>query len=400
VKAVTNTSEMPQELAIFPPRPRTPLRYLNHPNKKGQIMFLSRLFTLGKKSSRPAREAHPGLEELETRYVPTAALGDTYVATLYQGLLGHAADPQGLAFWSGMLTAGTSPTQVANGILGSTEYRSNQVELLYENILGRQADLVGLDYAVDGMYYNGLTFDQVKVNLLASDEFFQAAGGSNEGFLQRTYQDILNRGVDPAGDAAFGAELAQGASRGVVAQQIVTSIEAEQIKVAGFYQEILSRPADSAGLNYWTNILAHGGRDETIQSQLLGSTEFSSQLQASLNQSGINDPNAAAQQFISSTGKFKGGHPVQQPPVQPPSYGGNSDNGSTDASNPADGSTVIIDYTPPPDTTVYVDTSSSYTDTSTYVDTSSSSDSSSSVDTSSSSSDSYDYSDPSSGCDC
>ncbi len=363
-------------------------------------MFLSRLFTRGKKSSRPARESHPGLEELESRYVPTAALGDTYVATLYQGLLGHAADPQGLAFWSSQLTAGASPTQVANGILSSTEYRSNQVEFLYENILGRQADLVGLDYAVNSIY-NGGTFDQLKVNLLASDEFFQAAGSGNEGFLQRTYQDILNRSVDPAGDAAFGAELARGASRGVVAQQIVSSYEAEQIKVAGFYQEILSRPADAAGLNYWTNILAHGGQDTTIQSQLLGSTEFSAQLQASLNQSGINDPNAAALQFIAVTGKFKGALPVQQPPVQPPSYGGNSDNGSTDASNPADGSTVIIDYTPPPpDTTVYVDTSSSYTDNSTYVDTSSSSsDSSTYDDSSSSSSDSYDYSDPSCGCD-
>src|SRR6516162_6617969 len=136
-------------------------------------MFLSRLFTREKKSSRPARESRPSLEQLETRYVPTAALGDTYVATLYQGLLGHAADPQGLAFWSVQLSAGVSPTQVARGILSSTEYSSRQVESLYENILGRQADIAGLDYAVTNIY-NGGTFDQVKVNLLASDEFFQA----------------------------------------------------------------------------------------------------------------------------------------------------------------------------------------------------------------------------------
>jgi Domain of unknown function (DUF4214) len=349
-------------------------------------MFLSRLFTRGKKPSRPARESCPGLEELETRTVPTAALGDTYIATLYQGLLGHAADPHGLAYWLGQLNAGVSPTQVAKGILGSTEYSSREVESLYENILGRQADLAGLDYAVNTIY-NGGTFDQVKENLLASDEFFQAAGGSNAGFLQKAYGDILNRGVDPGGAAAFGAELTKGASRGVIAQQIVSSFEAEQIKVAAFYQEILSRPADAAGLNYWTNTLAHTGQDTTIQSQLLGSTEFSAQLQASLNQSGLNDPNAAAAQFIGSTGKFKGGQPVQPPPVQPPALGGNCDNGSPEADNPATGNTVIIDYTPPPDTTVYVDTSSSYTDTATCDD------------TSSSSSDSYDCSDPSSGCD-
>jgi hypothetical protein len=273
------------------------------------------------------------------------------------------------------------------------------VESLYENILGRQADIAGLDYAVTNIY-NGGTFDQVKVNLLASDEFFQAAGGSNAGFLQKAYLDILNRGVDPGGAAAFGAELASGASRGVVAEQIVSSVEAEQIKVATFYEEILSRPADVGGLQYWTNTLAHGGQDTAIQSQLLGSTEFSAQLQASLNQSGLNDPNAAAAQFISSTGKFKSGQPAQQPPVQPPSYGGNCDTNSPEADNPASGDTVIIDCSPAPVTTTYVDTSSSSTDNSTCIDTSSSnSDSSSCDDTSSCSSDSYDYSDPSIGCD-
>src|SRR5262249_17943019 len=67
-----------------------------------------------------------------------------FVAKLYHDAFGRDVDPAGLAHWSAMLEAGTTPLQVASAITSSAEYRAKVVRDLYRQFLRREADPSGL----------------------------------------------------------------------------------------------------------------------------------------------------------------------------------------------------------------------------------------------------------------
>jgi hypothetical protein len=115
--------------------------------------------------------------------------------------------------------------------------------------------------------------------IAGSPEFFQhQGGGTNAGFLSALYQDALHRAVDPAGAAAFGADLAMGVTPGQVAAAVFASREFLQDTVGGFYQSFLHRSADPAGLNAFVSALEHGATDQQVIAAIVGSDEFSADL--------------------------------------------------------------------------------------------------------------------------
>jgi hypothetical protein len=242
------------------------------------------------------------LEELETRQVPTVFANQTYVATLYQGLLGRPVDGSGLAYWSAALNTGTSRAQVAQDILSSDEFLGREVQLFYKTLLGRDADDAGLASWV-GQLQSGASAEQVKAGIIGSDEFLAHAGGTAQGFLNALYHDELGRSVDSAGASFWGTTLAGGAARSDVAFQVMGSLEGEQVKVSSLYQEVLGRQPDAAGGSYWVTALRNGASDETAIAGVVGSDEFFLQMSAAI-ASNPTDPNSVATQFITGANKF------------------------------------------------------------------------------------------------
>src|SRR5262249_37736671 len=148
-----------------------------------------------------------------------------FLNAVYEDLLDRPLDSTGAAAWNGALAAGQTRPQVVLAIEGSLEYRTNAVQELYQDLLGRPADSTRLNSFV-GFVGNGGTLEKVKEAIFGSPEYFQQRGqGTNSGFLTALYNDILGRGVDPAGAAAFGTELAQGRAHSLVASEILTSTE-------------------------------------------------------------------------------------------------------------------------------------------------------------------------------
>jgi hypothetical protein len=144
-------------------------------------------------------------------------INPTYVASLYQGLLGRTAEDYGLGYWTALLDAGTARTTVASGVMASAEAQARQVEGLYETLLGRTADPLGLAYWTS-LLQAGQSIDQVKVDLLASPEFYARSGGTIDGFLQNLYREELNRDPDSLGEDVFrqradGRRIARGCCR-------------------------------------------------------------------------------------------------------------------------------------------------------------------------------------------
>lgn len=171
------------------------------------------------------------------------------VANLYQDILGRDVDASGLGSFSAQLAAGVPTQQIITALLDSPEYQQKVISDLYLDILGRPVDASGLAsnlaiYATGGK-------DAVLVNLLSSPEFFNNAGGTNEGFMAALYLAVLDRTIDTTGQQNFLDQLAFGVSRAVVIQQLLDSAEGTQLAINEAYEDFLGREGDAGGVQSW-----------------------------------------------------------------------------------------------------------------------------------------------------
>src|SRR5262249_2423038 len=163
---------------------------------------------------------------------------------------------------------------------GTAEYRTRQVQVFHALLLNRAPDSTGLA-AFAGFLGAGGTVEQVKASILGSGEYFTSrSGGTNDGFLAALYRDVLGRAIDPGGQTTWGGALRAGASRQSVAQDVVTSLEADQVLVQGDYRQLLRREADSSGLSTFVGFLQRGGRDEEVLASIAGSDEYLARLRS------------------------------------------------------------------------------------------------------------------------
>src|SRR5262249_3847158 len=115
-----------------------------------------------------------------------------YVTQLYRDRLQRDPDLAGLNFFSTLLDQGqVNRFQVALAIETSTEARILQVQALYARYLGRPADTGGQASGIQFLQGGGRQ-EQLAAFLLGSPEYFLVrGGGTNAGFLNAVYHDVL-----------------------------------------------------------------------------------------------------------------------------------------------------------------------------------------------------------------
>jgi hypothetical protein len=209
--------------------------------------------------------------------VPDPPGEETFVAQLYQDLLGRAPDPSGLAFWSGLLAQHVTRVQVTMAIESSVEYHAHVVDQLYLRFLARTADGNGLA-AFTAFLNAGGTLEQVETAILTSPEYFQHTGGTTEGFLNGLYRDLLGRSVDPVAATLWDVALQTNLSRASLVSFIQASPEAGMDRVEGYYQTYLHRVADAGGLMAFTTAMRLGAPDEGVVAALASSDEYYARL--------------------------------------------------------------------------------------------------------------------------
>lgn len=111
-------------------------------------------------------------------------LDDANTLRLYEGLLGRSGDVDGAKFWLDGLHNGATLTDIANGFLSSQEFQdeltayqdvthktgnSAYVDLLYQNILGRDSDQDGKDFWVTALD-NGATQADIAIAIVGAPE--------------------------------------------------------------------------------------------------------------------------------------------------------------------------------------------------------------------------------------
>jgi hypothetical protein len=199
-----------------------------------------------------------------------------FIAQVYLDLFHQVVDPGGLTYWTSFLDQGVARNTVVFAIerSSSNQFQTLEVQQLYSHFLNRPADPAGLNYGVN-LLNSGGTVQELSANLLGSAEYFLAqGGGTNQGFLEAMYQDVLLRPIDPAALAYDQLYLVQGGSRSQLALSVTTSVEASQLFVEDAYATYLARQADPGGLAFYTQALQTASTYEQVIAAIVGSAEF------------------------------------------------------------------------------------------------------------------------------
>ena len=199
-----------------------------------------------------------------------------FIAQVYLDLFHQIVDTGGLAYWTSFLDQGVARSTVVFAIerSGSNQFQSLEVQQIYARFLDRPAEPAALNYGVNFLNSGG-TVQQLSANVLGSPEYYQTqGGGTNQGFLEAMYQDVLRRPIDSGALASDQLYLAQGGSRSLLALSVTTSVEASQLFVEDAYETYLGRQADPGGLAYYTQSLQTGSTYEQVIAALVGSPEF------------------------------------------------------------------------------------------------------------------------------
>lgn len=169
------------------------------------------------------------------------------VYRLYGATLGRAPDSGGLKGWAGEIESGRlTLRQATDGFTSSAEFQNKYgnvdnagfVDLLYENVLGRDPDLEGFQYWLDAIA-SGMNRSEVVLNFSESAENIQRTQASVEqGLWLRDDQAAI---------------------------------------VARLYDSTFDRLPDASGLTYWTNDIKAGASLQQVASGFIGSTEFQTQ---------------------------------------------------------------------------------------------------------------------------
>jgi len=155
---------------------------------------------------------------------PTAAPAtpqQAYVIAAFQVILGRPADEAGLTSFSALLSQGTSHTQLVQDLENGAEFSSHEVDFMYEKFLGRHADQASVS-TMSNMLSHGATSAQIVILLVSSDEYFIRHGGTNAGFIDALYMDVLGRHADKEALTRWTKLLAGGMTRTQFATTFVT----------------------------------------------------------------------------------------------------------------------------------------------------------------------------------
>ena len=194
------------------------------------------------------------------------------VKAMYADLLGREVDAGGLTSWSGLLASGAGGPALVDALTSSEEYIKLRITQAYEEVLGRAPEPEGLTYWYERIRSKTATVDDVKRRFYDSDEYFQRAGGTAEGYVTLLYQTMFERAASAREASSWSAQIAV-IGRSKVVDGIWYSYEAALYRAAGYYRVFLQREPDAAGQAGWARNLLTAG-EGAVRIGIAGSEEY------------------------------------------------------------------------------------------------------------------------------
>jgi hypothetical protein len=208
---------------------------------------------------------------------PVAGVGpssDRFINQVYTDLLGRPADTTAVSTFNALLAGGGTHSDVATAVLASTDYRQRLLNDFYSTFLHRPVLAAEVGFWLPA-FASGMTDEQIEAQITASPEYFALAGGTNAGWINRMFNDVLGGSpVAPATTAFFLTQLGS-SSRLNVGLAILNSGEALNRRVQQAFPRLLRRTATPFEQTTFIAALLGGTTDEQFLAQLLASDEYS-----------------------------------------------------------------------------------------------------------------------------
>ena len=213
----------------------------------------------------------PTVTDIESFTVQVENVDDRvhFVRELYRVVLGRDADAAGRNHWVGFLLAGIPRDAVVRGFWESAEHRGIQVDGMYRVYLGRDADAAGRAGWVDQLM-RGMSELQLAAAFIGSEEYRLTHPDAFR-FVTGLYDDVLGRTPDPVGLDGW---LRSGGSREQMTADFLRSAEHRERLVRGWYSRILGRDGELAGVRGWVADLGNGLSWSQAAERFLASDEF------------------------------------------------------------------------------------------------------------------------------
>jgi hypothetical protein len=203
---------------------------------------------------------------------PQVSSNRRFVHAAYRDLLGRLGDGPGINRLVTRLDGGADRASVAGELTGTSEYRRHLVDNLYRAYLDRPAaenERIFFDVVIrDGRRLEVDSF------ILGSDEYRGLAGGTDEGFVDALFGDVLDRAPTADERAAFLAHLRRGGTRGQLATFLLASSEGRSVQVKRLYVAYLRRSAKPDEIAFWRDRLQSGTREEIVINSLLATADY------------------------------------------------------------------------------------------------------------------------------
>jgi subtilisin family serine protease len=115
----------------------------------------------------------------------------------------------------------------------------------------------------------------VEATILATDDAYQAYGGTPVSYVTALYQTIFGRVPDPTGLAYYAGQIGAGVPRQNVIHELMSYDEAKRTEVARWYQLELGWDEPvvdlkvNSGVEYWASLIDNGLSDDVVHAMIL-----------------------------------------------------------------------------------------------------------------------------------
>jgi hypothetical protein len=244
-------------------------------------------------------------DEFSTQFAISTSDDGHFVTGLYHDLLGRPADSSGFNNLIAPLdtTRAGELGPIAFNFLLSNEALSDLIydpnitaqnpvaSGYYEQFLHRAASGTEIKNWVNAVR-GGTTPEQVIEAIVSSSEYFSAdSGGTDTGFLSQLYPDLLGRLVDAGGLQTYLGTLtgAEGAARSAIVDALDQSGEYRTNLIQSNYTRLLKRSASTLEVKNWLGLFNTGITVRSSWQQSLAATN-SSATQAATTRAGWTPP--------------------------------------------------------------------------------------------------------------
>lgn len=203
---------------------------------------------------------------------------NAFVTRMYEVCLNREPDEAGLADWTNRLESGQAKgSDIAYGFIFSEEFKNmnlcndHYVDSMYESFFGREADAAGKADWV-GQLNSGATKGHVMTGFVNSKEFanLSASYGIDPGTGNWDGDNFNANGtcVKDGNNNNNNNNNSSNSNNGTVANDKIKAF------VNRLYENCLERTADEDGLNSWANALANGAEGSKVAAGFIFSDEY------------------------------------------------------------------------------------------------------------------------------